>query len=318
MFAKEPDLLFQSNELLNITIQAPIEKIKRKNKNSLKFDGTLSYLDVDAELINVDMKIEVRGNHRLKKSVCRFPPLKISFKKRKTKGTLFKKQKTLKLVTQCDAYRNIYTDYLMKEYLAYRILNIITPQSFYVRLVNINYQGESSSKTNFAFFIEHKKRLAKRLGARSLSIEGTSAVYLESIHLNQVSLFQLLIGNIDWSATSGGRSECCHNIKLFDKGGVDDILAIPYDFDFSGLVKAKYAVPSKDLRLDSITDRRYRGYCRNNEHLDANIELFNHKKPEILALLQDFSHLSEKQKKSASITLKSSTKSSMIQSELSE
>ncbi len=296
--AKEADRLFRDNEVFEITIRAPFEKIKKQNKKSLKFAGTLSYLERDGRDQNLNIKVEVRGNNRLKKSVCKFPPLKIRFNKKSNKKTLFAKQKSLKLVTQCDPYKTQYAGYLMKEYLAYRIFNLITDQSYRVRLVKVNYQGESSLISNFAFFIENNKRLAKRLGTELLSVEETSAVSLDQNHLNKVSLFQLLVGNVDYSVTSGGRGECCHNVKLF-KPGDAEIFAIPYDFDFSGLVKAKYAVPAAQLRLDSITERRYRGYCRNNNFLAGNISRFNIVKPEIISMVEEFEYLGAGQKKSA-------------------
>jgi len=125
IMAKEADRLFRDNEVFEITIRAPFEKIKKQNKKSLKFAGTLSYLERDGRDQNLNIKVEVRGNNRLKKSVCKFPPLKIRFNKKSNKKTLFAKQKSLKLVTQCDPYKTQYAGYLMKEYLAYRIFNLI-------------------------------------------------------------------------------------------------------------------------------------------------------------------------------------------------
>ncbi len=298
-FAEETDLLFQKHEVLEITIQAPFSKIKRQNTKSKKFDGLLSYMDSTGKSNDIEVTIEVRGNYRLRKNVCKFPPLKVRFAKKSANNTLFENLKTLKLVTQCNPNFSAYKGYLMKEYLAYRILNLITPQSFKVRLMQINYVDGDATMRNFGFFIEDKKRLARRLGIKSLSIDKTSAVSLDSNHLNQVSLFQMLIGNVDWSATSGGSGSCCHNVKLFVRTGTDAILAIPYDFDLSGLVNAEYAVPDKAMGLDSITKRRYRGYCRNNAHLDVNIKLFNDRKPALLSLLQEFEHLAPKQKKTS-------------------
>jgi hypothetical protein len=39
--------------------------------------------------------------------------------------------------------------------------------------------------------------------------------------------------------------------------------AVPYDYDFSGLVNTTYAEPDPLLETENVTDRVYRGYPRN-------------------------------------------------------
>ena len=293
------DPLFETHELFELTLHAPIKTLNRNRDTSIRYPSSIGY-GVDAHAINLDVQVEVRGKYRRQPMICRTPPLRILFDHdNQVEGTIFENQKRLKLVTQCDPYNSNYESYLVLEYLAYRILNQITPRSFNVRLARIAYTDTDSgkSRTSLGFFIEHKKRLANRLGARHLEIDQTSAVVLESSHLNQASLFQLLIGNVDWSATSTKTDECCHNYKLFQEG--DSLLSIPYDFDLSGLVNARYAKPDTELGLKTIRDRRYRGYCRNNDFLDDNIELFNHEKAAILDLFQTSPYLPERKKKSA-------------------
>ena len=287
------DRLFESDVLLEVTLNAPFAMIKAKRDKSMSSDAKLRYRTQDGETGDLEVQVKVRGNSRLKKNVCKFPPLRVSFRNKAAESTVFENQDKLKLVTQCDPYEMRYAHFLFNEYLAYRILNLITPLSFRVRLVRIDYQYNdrpANSRTSFGFFIEDKKRLAKRIGAKSLSIEQTSAVDLDSSHLNKTSLFQLMIGNVDWSATSASSGDCCHNTKLFEQQGAG-ILSIPYDFDLSGLVNAEYAVPDEAMRLRSVTQRRYRGYCRNNQLLDDHIKLFNEKKSEILTLVREFPYL---------------------------
>lgn len=292
------DPLFETHELLELTLHAPIKTINRKRDRSISYPARFSFR-IDDETVNLDVQVEARGKNRRKRTVCKSPPLRILFDEEQAEGSIFENQTRLKLVVQCDPYNKAYESYLVREYLAYRILNEITPRSFNVRLARITYQDTDTAKarSNLAFFIEHKKRLANRLGATHLEIDQTSAVVLDSSHLNQTSLFQLLIGNVDWSATSIKTNECCHNYKLFEEG--DKLLSIPYDFDLSGLVNAKYAKPDIKMGLKTIRDRRYRGYCRNNNFLDENIKLFNDKKAEILDLFQASLYLPERKKKTS-------------------
>ena len=36
---------------------------------------------------------------------------------------------------------------------------------------------------------------------------------------------------------------------------------VPYDFDYSGLVDAPYAVPPEGIPVENVRQRNYRGYC---------------------------------------------------------
>ena len=89
------------------------------------------------------------------------------------------------------------------------------------------------------------------------------AVSLKSLNDQQEALvyvFQYLIGNTDWSLVSAENSdECCHNGKLIKKD--QELLYVPYDFDLSGLVNARYALPDPSLHIKKVTRRLYRGFC---------------------------------------------------------
>jgi len=299
------DPLFAENDVLSITLTAPIEQLTDETDKDSRVKGSILVNGANNEPQSIAVEFGVRGNNRLKKNVCRFPPLRVYFPDSDSEGnmakTIFDNQTKLKLATQC-SFRNLkYQDYLLSEYLAYRILNILTPDSFRVRLLKILYvevgTGEEL-RTSYGFFIEDKERLAHRIGVNSLSIIETSATELDSEHMNLVSLFQLLIGNVDWSATSGGTGDCCHNFKLFQNPG-DDILAIPYDFDLTGIVNANYGKPDRAMRLKTMKDRRYRGYCRNNIFLEKNIALFMSRKEKIMKELENLNMLRKNQKKAS-------------------
>jgi hypothetical protein len=69
-----------------------------------------------------------------------------------------------------------------------------------------------------------------------------------------------MIGNTDLSVSA------LHNITLLkDSAGV--VHAVPYDFDWSGAVNARYAFPDKMLPIRSVRDRMWRGDCRPVEEL---------------------------------------------------
>jgi hypothetical protein len=76
-----------------------------------------------------------------------------------------------------------------------------------------------------------------------------------------MSVFQYLIGNTDWSfVATEDEDSCCHNVDLLEKD--EELYPVPFDFDLSGLVNAKYAKPAAGVRARKVTTRVYRGYCR--------------------------------------------------------
>jgi hypothetical protein len=299
--ASDPVSMFQSEELLEITITGAIDQLDEDRDTGIAYKPvTVTYENNAGETVSVDVELHSRGEKRLSRRTCSFPPIRIEVSKKERAGTLFEGKKKWKLATQCQPGYKQYERYLITEYLSYKIFNLLTDQSFLVRLAKINYVDSPSDKnlhTSYGFFIEPTKAVAKRIGLKRLKIKETSAVTLDGEHLNLVSLFHFLLGSTDWSATHGGNEECCHNGKLFGEVDGSSNLFIPYDFDMTGLVNPEYATIDAALKLDSIRERRYRGYCRNLEYLDANIALLNSKQNDILELFETMPYLTSGEKK---------------------
>ena len=282
---REPAPLFASDEMLEVTITAPFSSIMEIRSNEEDTAGTLSYQDPEAGEVVLDIGIRTRGRFRRQEEVCSFAPLRLSFKK--TKGTLFAKSSKLKLVTHCQTDADRYTQALLKEYIAYRILNAVTDRSFRVRLLRATYVESESGKVvdeNYAFLIEHRNQLAKRLDLEVDKSGSTRVSALDGEHLNLGSVFQYLIGNTDFSQIKGMKGEsCCHNYVLMgNESGT--LLSVPYDFDMSGIVSAPHATPNPRFGLRNVRDRLYRGRCANNEYLDQSIKAFQDNRQDILAL----------------------------------
>ena len=246
--ARAPDPLFQSADILDVRIVAPMSTLLSKRPFDEELPATFQFTNSAGEAVEFDMKIRTRGRFRRKWDICRFPPMRLNFKTSQTKGTLFHKQDKLKLVTHCQNSSK-YTGVLLREYTAYRILNVVTDISFNVRLMRITYvdnDGKKKDDTRYGFVIEHRDRLAKRLNKSVLEIERTSTKALDAPYANLISVYHYLIGNTDFSPIAGApNSDCCHNYILFQNSG-DPITAIPYDFDQSGLLSV--SCPQLDTR----------------------------------------------------------------------
>ena len=283
------DPLFQSPDVVEVRLVAPLDTILSNRNESKQFEGKLLYVDDAGDTTELDVEIRTRGKFRLQKDVCAFPPLRLNFKKSQTDGTLFDKQDKLKLVTHCRDRSERYEQALLREYLAYRILNQLTDISFRVRLLKITYEDTDAQKPPrvvYGFVVEHKDRLEKRTGLKALETERIRVSALEPRYMNLVSVFHFLIGNTDFSPVAGPDDTCCHNHVLLGRDG-DLAYSVPYDFDQAGLVDAPHAEANPRFRLRSVRQRLYRGRCQNNQLLDETLGEYRQQRGAILQLPEE-------------------------------
>ncbi len=297
VFAQEADPLFQSDEILQVTIEGPLNTLIDEKSKEDYLEGHFRYTDADGSPVDFDLKFRARGNFRHEN--CAYPPVRLNFKKSQTKNTLFHKQDKLKLVVHCTR-RAEYQQIVLQEYLAYRILNTLTDLSMRVRLLQVTYvdtDKQRQSEPRYAFLIEHKDRMAKRLGTKELKIESTTIAQVNPEMLNLTSIFQYFIGNTDFSPIQGAPGgDCCHNYILFQNA--DELITpIPYDFDQSGLVDAPYANPNPAFGLRTVKQRHFRGRCVNNSYVDASVQRFKDEKSAIYSLLEEQQEFSDRTRK---------------------
>ncbi|MDJ0750471.1 MAG: hypothetical protein QNJ11_13375 [Woeseiaceae bacterium] len=279
--------LFSSDEVLAVTINAPFSRIMDDRSTDEELPATLTYTDAEAGEVTVELAIRTRGRFRRQKRVCSFAPLRLDFRKSTVKGTVFARSDKLKLVTHCRTGNKRYQQSLLAEFMAYRIFNLVTERSFRVRPLQIRYvdsENEDANLDAFAFIIEHREQLGERLGLKPNDVTETKIEMLDAAHTNLASLFQFMIGNTDFSPIRAAPNEsCCHNNMLFGEMP-GQILAIPYDFDQSGIVNAPHGAPNPRFGLRNVRDRLYRGRCANNEHVDTSVQAFIEQKATIYAL----------------------------------
>jgi hypothetical protein len=249
----------------------------RNRDETEEFPALFKFSNADGTETTLDIKLRVRGKFRRKRETCNFAPLRVNFKKSQVKGTVFAGQNTIKLVTDCQSSKKSYQQYLLKEYLTYKILNVLTDNSFGARLLRVTYvdtDKKNKSRESYAFFIEEKNHIADRLGMDRLKMPKTKYSALDPVQTNLINVYEYFIANTDYSLVLGPKgSDCCHNAVLYQKDSAP-IVTIPYDFDHAGLVNAPYASPNPKFKIKSVTKRIYRGRCTNNSLLDATFKLF--------------------------------------------
>jgi hypothetical protein len=282
--AQAPKPLFAADDTLQLTIRGPLGGIIR-TRSSDPVAGTLSY---GGETLPVNLS--VRGITRRTTETCDFPPLRVEFTSPPPPTSLFAGQRRLKLVTHCRREAS-FQQYVLLEYAAYRMFNVLTPASFRVRLANVDYQGEDGRPmvSRVGFFIEDTDDVARRNGLRELHAPARIAVTaLSPQHAARYALFQEMIANHDWSMRAGpAGDDCCHNAKLIGSAGLaaGAVIPIPYDFDFSGMVNPPYATPPDQLDISSVRQRMYRGYCSQNREAVAAAAQMRAARPQMLAAL---------------------------------
>jgi len=269
----KPAKLFSTNDTLTVTITAPWRDIVKDEKNQEPYPAKVEFKDDLNNQQTLPLSVSRRGLTRQR--VCDFPPIKLYFEKPDIKGTTFRGQKNIKMVTHCKKSSR-YQQYYILEMLAYRMYNLITDYSFRVRPLNITYVDSETGKVDenrFAFLIEDDSDVAKRHDLKKLNVPKVKLSLLAPEVISDFSLFQFMIGNVDWAAMSGPKpDECCHNSKLIGSEPLqegDKVYPLPYDFDSAGIINAPYAAPHESLPIKRVTQRLYRGYCRYNDGLPA-------------------------------------------------
>lgn len=293
--------LFSGTEPIAFTIKAPFESIfKERSQESEEFPAELVLEDGTT----LPIQIQTRGKFRLQRKTCNFPPIRLNIRTSTAEGTVFESQDKLKLVTHCQNDKEEYQQYVLKEYVQYRTLNLLTDLSFRVRLANITYvntEKDDDPVTDIGFVIEDEDMMAARNGWTKLDIPAVPPDYYAQEHLAMIEVFEYMVGNTDFSAfmRAPDDNNCCHNLKpVGDMTG--PVYPVPYDFDFSGIVEARYATPDPVLRekrgkrIRKVRDRLFRGRCASLQYHEQVVAMFNENKDAIYALYQGQEGMTEK------------------------
>lgn len=284
--------LFRSQEKLPIKLSYSNKDLKRNTNDSTYIKSELSYELEDGSWKTLEVDLRARGNFRRKN--CYFSPLKIKIKKPTAKGTLFKGNKKLKLVFPCSK-GNTMNDNVVKEYIAYKIYESISPYHFKTRIVSVDYTELRNKKTENhqlkGILIEDDNKIAKRYNGSVLK-RPMHPLNQDAICSVQNAFFQFMISNTDYSTAYR------HNEKLLyiDK----KIIPVPYDFDMSGLVDASYAVVSEIqnqvLPIENVKQRLYRGFKRDEQVLQQIRKQFLDNKIQALQTIDSLSTEFESEK----------------------
>lgn len=273
---------------LTVQIETDIALLKQSKEEDEWQPGMLTLLTQGKSVSQMAVKVSTRG--KMRKKICEFPPVKIKFEEEEhdpkdTSGEWSALK--LKIVMPCSA-ASAQPDLVMRECLVYQLYNTLTEASFRVKPAHIAFRDPRDTTLNFrgqAFFIESEKELAARLQGRTLKPKVIIPQIMDGTAYDRMCLFQYMIGNTDWDAYHR------HNVKV-ELLQEKYVTAVPYDFDYSGLVNAVYARPADNYQIKSVRERYFRGLCRPAGTYEAAAQHFLAQKAAILAKCDAFDHLS--------------------------
>jgi len=281
--------VFSKQEILEASLTTNLSKMKDLKYSEEYWDGIFSYKTVDGNYAAQDVKIKLRGRFRLK--TCDFPPLKLKFKKENLKKLgVNDRYNKMKLITHCLDKKSVSMDLISREFLAYKLYNIIDENGFRVQFVKMKYYDEGKKKPKekgFGILVEDIEQVADRIGGKKVKEMLVGKQPLNMDQENITALFQYMIANIDWDS-----KRFYQNIALIELEDKHEYYPLPYDFDFSGFVSAPYARYKKSYGQTSIRDRVFLGRAKTVEELIPAINLFLEKKEELLKEIDNFELLS--------------------------
>jgi hypothetical protein len=280
--------LFEDEKLIEISLRFDLSTYFRTKPKEANIKANITFHLSKTDSINKDIRLSTRGE--------------LNFKKAKFGYTDLNRISKIKLVPQCKSGYE-YENYVLREYLIYKLFNVLTDTSFRVRLLTINYIDTEKKRKpirQYGFFIEPVELLAARTNTLQINSNILNQKSIFPKVMDRLAIFNYMIGNYDWSLPGQ------HNVKVIKTLAVDTVqlgIAIPYDFDWTGLVDADYAVPAEIVGTQSVRERIFLGICRSKSVYQKELEIFLKKKEEFYRVINEFPYLNQREKKDMTVYL---------------
>jgi len=260
-----------SPEILEVSIETDLSNLIDNRKKDEYQHAIFSYENAAGELEQHDMKLKPRGKFR--RSICDFPPIKLNFSKNRLmeRGYIAEYDK-LKLVTHCIEDKFASKENVGREYLAYRLYNLLSEKSYRVQLIRLTYidsKDRISRIKRYGFILEDTDEMAHRAGGKECEeCINVPASELSLKDEHTMAVFQYMIGNADYN------TGMMRNVKMVRSYTGSSVIPVPYDFDFAGLVDPSYAIPNADYGLMSVKQRVFLGQKVDSAMLASTLEHF--------------------------------------------
>ncbi|MTB50275.1 hypothetical protein [Lewinella sp. W8] len=290
------DKLHAEGEDIQFMMNTDWKQLMRNKKKKIYQPVTITVMGI-GDPVQIRGKIRSRGNMRLE--VCQNPSLKIKLKKADLRLAGFSDINDLKMVLQC-SNSELGLGYLRREKLVYDLHRIVSPHTHRIVPLNLVINGgdtqagegkRNQTELITGFLIEDEEQLCARYEGRELKSKRASTAGLQREAYVNMTLFNYMILNTDWNVYN------LHNVEFINPKGSLDIIPIPYDFDYCGLVGTSYAVPHESLDIESVQEPIYLGRDVTEEEIMKAGKVFREKKGELIALVENHPDLSKRHRK---------------------
>ncbi|WP_157359724.1 hypothetical protein [Algoriphagus mannitolivorans] len=282
---KEKVQLFDSEEPFYMNMALSIKELRSKTNDSTFMPQEIQVKNEAGQWEALPFEIRTRGNFRLDN--CFYPPTRIRMDKDDAKGTMFQGYRRLKLVMPCSRAKSS-ESLVGKEFLAYKLYEVVTKYTFHTRLIQLTFTNLDDRKQEpvemLGFVIEDDDDAAQRFEGEMMDGKKITPQIMEDTATVVHDFFQMMIGNTDWSGLYQ------HNQKVM-KLDSKTVVPFAYDFDMTGLVNPPYAQVNSNISITKVTERLYRGFCREQAIFDYARKLFLEKEGEMMSLIDTYSSL---------------------------
>lgn len=285
--------LFEIQEPLNLTLKFNVKELKKTQWKEEYLPAEMTCHVNDNFEVTHQIRVKARGE--IRKRICYAPMFFVNIRHAGIEAEDLEDVIKLKVVHRCKA-SNLHKYYVLREYLVYKMWNLMSPYSFNTRLVKlrlIDTGRKNKESEDWAFLIEPEAKMAERNNCMPIKSDKLSLRTVNQEWMDKVAFFSYMIGQTDFSVT--GR----HNIKILTSKeyGPTGFITVPYDFDYCGFVDAEYAIPGDDnLGIESVRERYYLGACRSEERYQAAIDWLASYRDEIRDLILNFEYIDESEK----------------------
>jgi hypothetical protein len=286
--------LFDGDELLDVSLYLDLSSFLKKADRNSSFDALMTMHFSETDTLQSKVSISYRGQSRYER--CKYPPMKIRFKKPLYEESDSGRIKNMKLVNQCQqGYAS--GDYVIRECLVYKLYGVLTDTCYRTRLLKISFIDTEKKRkplVQYGIFIEPDALLASRTNTMEAKTGSVRQSHMIPEMIDRVAVFNYMVSNWDWAVISR------HNIKVFlpaEYGQEMLGIPVPFDFDLAGVVNADYAIPLPEMGISSNRDRLFSGICRPAETYKQTLMMFLDKKEEFYAVVNDFPYLERSAKR---------------------
>lgn len=279
--------IYQLDGLPKVRISTNFKKIKKHKMKEKYQEGQLVIADqFGKNSINLKGRVRARGN--IRKQVCNMPPLKFDVKKPDLDANDFMKIDKLKFVLPCNKSKSA-QELLYKEFFLYGLYTFIDKNCLRAKLVDVNICENGKDKYQMVgFVVEDEEEYARRNKAKVITKGRVGASHLDRELFLKMEFFQYMIANTDWSLANK------HNLELVKIPSREKVVALPYDFDYSGFVGQNYAVPHESLPIKDVHQRYFFSYKITEEEFYQAVEYYLSIEEDVYRICDEATYMSTK------------------------